>query len=190
MEQVDTPLSPIYAPISLLDRRKEALEESREFHKAEIAYLQQLLVNFHKIISATKTRVKNSSLDLKQVEQSIINVQKEEMNNVDDWVNNTTEATLSPATSTAAEWRGCACSSHQGIYNNWPTYNAELTIAQCMRTCVYCGRNFQGASELRKHMKRARYAQRNINVQRETQGRYSSTTPAWTSSTQNQILNA
>ena len=186
-EQLGLPLSPRSTPPSLLHRRKIALEDSKKFHEAEIAHLQQLLVNFYKIISATKTRIKDTSLGLKQVERSIINVKEEEMgiqaernahNSVSDWVYNTTEATLSPANS--AEWRGCACSSHQAIYKDWPTHNAELTIAQCMRTCIYCGSDFQGASELRKHIKRARYAQRNLSVKRETRGRYSSTTPTWT----------
>jgi hypothetical protein len=186
-EQLGLPLSPRSTPPSLLHRRKIALEDSKKFHKAEIAHLQQLLDNFYKIISATKTRIKDTSLSLKQVERSIINVKEEEMgiqaernahNSVNDVVYNIAEAALSPANSIATEWRGCACSSHQEIYKGWLKHNAELTIAQCMRTCMYCGSNFRGASELRKHIKRARYARRNLFVKRETRGRYSSTTPA------------
>lgn len=178
-EQLGLPLSPRATPPSLLHRRKIALEESQIIHKAEIAHLQQLLVNFYEIVSATKTRVKDTSLSLRQVERSIIDVKEEEMeiqaerdaHSVSDGAYNTTEA---------AKWRGCACSPHQAIYKVWPTHNAELTIAQCMRTCMYCGSNFQRASELRKHIKRARYARRNLSVKLEMRGRYSSTTPAWT----------
>lgn len=175
-EQLRLPLSPRSTPPSLLHRRKIALEESQKFHKAEIARLQQLLVNFYEIVSATKTRVKDTSLSLRQVERSIINVKEEEMGiqaerSISNGVYNTTEA---------AKWRGCACSSHQEIYKDWPTHNAELTIAQCMRTCMYCGSNFQRASELRKHIKRARYARRNLSVKLERRGRYSPATPAWT----------
>lgn len=36
--------------------------------------------------------------------------------------------------------KGCHCLEHQEIYNNWPTHKAELTIAQCMRICVHCGK--------------------------------------------------
>lgn len=78
-EQPGLPLSLRCTPLLLLYRRKIALEDSKKFHKAEIAHLQQLLVNFYKIISATKTRIKDTLLSLKQVERLIINVKEEEM---------------------------------------------------------------------------------------------------------------
>ena len=109
-------------------------------------------------------------------------------NNDNEWMRNTTEVAPSPPTSMATDsriargdiWRGCTCQSHQAIYNDWPSKNAELTIAQCMRTCMYCGSDFQGAAELRKHIKRIKYARRNLTVCQETRGKYSSTTPSWT----------
>ncbi len=102
---------------------------------------------------------------------------------------NTAEAAPSPPTSMATDtrtalgkiYRGCKYPSHQEIYSDWPTHDAELTIAQCMKTCVYCGRDFTGAADLRKHMKTIQYARRNPRIYQETRGKYSSTTPAWTS---------
>jgi hypothetical protein len=112
------------------------------------------------------------------------------INNDDsEWMRNTVEVAPSPPTSMATDtrtalgaiYRGCKCPTHQEIYSNWPTHNAELTIAQCMRTCVYCGKDFTNAAELRKHMKQIKYAQRNLSIYQETRGKHSSTTPAWTS---------
>ncbi|KAG9229503.1 hypothetical protein BJ875DRAFT_523146 [Amylocarpus encephaloides] len=85
-----------------------------------------------------------------------------------DWLHGTVETARSPPTSLE-------------IYSNWPYLNAELTIAQCMKICVYCGKDFQSAAELRKHMKKSEYARRNLRIQHETRGRGSSNTPAWTS---------
>ena len=194
-EQQQEPPSPRSTLPSLLYRRKKALEETQKFHEAEIERLQHLLIQLYKIISATKTHIKDASRGLKQVELSIINVQEDmqiqgERNahyDNSDLMHNTAEAALSPPDSMETDtpiasgdvWRGCACPSHQAIYDEWPKHNAVLTIAQCMRTCVYCGSDFEGASELRKHMKREKYARRNLSVKRETQRRYSSTTPAW-----------
>jgi hypothetical protein len=56
---------------------------------------------------------------------------------------------------------------HQDVYNDWPTQDAELTIAKCMKICVYCGKDSTVPSELREHM-RKRYARRNISVVVET----------------------
>ena len=92
----------------------------------------------------------------------------------------------SPLTSMATETRtgnvfkGCKCPSHQEIYNDWPTHNAELTIAVCMKTCVYCGKDFSFAAELRKHMRKRCCSRRNIEIRLETKGRFSASTPAWT----------
>ena len=96
------------------------------------------------------------------------------------------ETTKSPATSLATDtrtaqgniYKGCKCPEHQELYSNWPTSDAELTIAQCMRICMYCGKDFPVAAELRKHIrKRVQYAQRNLTVYAETRGKGSSSTP-------------
>ena len=99
------------------------------------------------------------------------------------------ETAPSPPTSMATDtrtalgkiYKGCRCPSHQEIYSDWPTHDAELTIAQCMKICVYCGKDFPIAAELRKHLKRSEYVQRNLRICQETRGKGSSTTPAWTS---------
>jgi hypothetical protein len=106
-----------------------------------------------------------------------------------EWLQGTVETARSPPTSLATDtrtalghiYKGCRCPSHQEIYSNWPYHNAELTIAQCMKICVYCGKDFQSAAELRKHMKKSEYARRNLRIQQETKGKWSSTTPAWVS---------
>jgi hypothetical protein len=104
-------------------------------------------------------------------------------------LHNVVETTRSPATSLATDtrtaqgnvYKGCKCPEHQGLYSNWPTSNAELTIAQCMRICMYCGKDFPVAAELRKHIrKRVEYAQRNLTVHIETRGKGSSSMPGWT----------
>lgn len=71
-------------------------------------------------------------------------------------------------------------SSHQGIYDDWPEYDAELTIAQCMKTCVYCSNFFRSASELRRHLRTNKYARKNLRVHREEPGKLNPTTPSWT----------
>ncbi|CRG90417.1 putative RNA-directed DNA polymerase from transposon BS [Talaromyces islandicus] len=83
-------------------------------------------------------------------------------------------------------YKGCKCPSHQEIYSDWPTHNAELTIAQCMRICVYCGKDFALASEVRKHMRRYHCSQQNVKIRLETLGRGSSKIPAWTEISANQ----
>jgi hypothetical protein len=109
------------------------------------------------------------------------------INNDDsEWMRDTTEDAPSPITSMATNtrtanghlWSACTCPSHQTIYDDWPTHNAELTIAQCMRRCMYCGRDFNRASALRTHMRNLKYAKRGLRVTKETQGKWSSTTPA------------
>jgi hypothetical protein len=77
-------------------------------------------------------------------------------------------------------FKGCKCSAHQGMYDNWPEYDAELTIAQCMRTCVYCGNSFRSASEVRRHLRRDKYAEKNIRVYQAEPGQLNPTTPSWT----------
>jgi hypothetical protein len=103
-------------------------------------------------------------------------------------VQDTIEIAPSPPTSMATDartaqgniYRGCRCPLHQDIYSNWPRQNAELTIAICMKTCVYCGKDCRTAAELRKHMRKMDYARQNIRIRQETKGRYGPTTPAWT----------
>jgi hypothetical protein len=112
-------------------------------------------------------------------------------------MHSTAEAEPSPPTSMVPDtrtalgkiYRGCKFPSHQEIYSDWPTQNAELTIAQCMKTCVYCGSDFPTAAELRKHLKRMKYARRNLRIYLETRGSNSSTTPAWTPRHDTESLN-
>ena len=110
--------------------------------------------------------------------------------NGNDWLYGPTEIEPSPLTSMATDtrtalgtiYKGCNCPSHQEIYKEWPIRNAELTIARCMRVCVYCGKDFSVAAALRQHMrKRPEYAQRNLTVRTEAAGMGSSSTPGWTS---------
>lgn len=109
-------------------------------------------------------------------------------NDANDWLHDTVETTGSPPTSLATDtrtaqgniWKGCRCPSHQEIYRDWPARDAELTIAKCMKICVYCGSDFVIAAELRKHLKGVKYARRNLTINQEIRGKYSSTTPAWT----------
>ena len=105
-----------------------------------------------------------------------------------DWPFHPAGTEHSPPTSTATEprkaqgelYKACTCPSHQEIYNNWPTQNAELTITKCMRTCMYCGKDFGFAAELRKHLKvRLQYNERNLTV-RSSGGRWSKDEPGWT----------
>lgn len=109
-------------------------------------------------------------------------------NNSAQWPFGSPEAEASPITSLATDtrtaqgqiYKGCTCPSHQEIYRDWPTHDAELIIAKCMRTCMYCGKDFPIAAELRRHMrKRPEYAQRNVIVRMETPGKGSACTPAW-----------
>jgi hypothetical protein len=101
----------------------------------------------------------------------------------DEWLYNfATPPSTTPTSINAASietYKGCKCPSHQDIYSEWPMQDAELTIAQCMRTCVYCGKSFPVASELRKHIKK-RYAKRNLTVTFDTRGKWSSSIPGWT----------
>ena len=96
------------------------------------------------------------------------------------WLQAPEEDEPSPPTSMATDtrtahgtiYKGCRCPEHQDIYNSWPTHNAELRIAKCMRVCVYCGKDFPVAAELRKHMRKVpEYAQRNVTVYMEPGGR-------------------
>ena len=90
----------------------------------------------------------------------------------------TSKATEPRATQWAV-YKGCKCPQHQDIYSTWPLQDAELKIAKCMKVCVYCGDDFVNAAELRKHLKRLKYAKRNISVYLETRGKWGNITPGW-----------
>lgn len=81
-------------------------------------------------------------------------------------------------------FKGCHCRYHQVIYSDWPTHDADLTVAQCTRICTYCGKDFPIAARLRKHMKFT-HSDRNISIANERRGRGSSLTPAWSHRPQN-----
>jgi hypothetical protein len=106
-----------------------------------------------------------------------------------EWVPDIADTESSPLTSVASEpdtaggkiFRGCKCDAHRSIYDDWPTHDAELTIAKCMTVCMYCGVDYRRPPTLRMHLRSARkHAQNNISVVRETMGRGSSDTPSWT----------
>jgi hypothetical protein len=109
-------------------------------------------------------------------------------NTVDEWMTRPEEdEEPSPLTSMATEtrtaqgtiYKGCRCPEHQDIYSDWPTKDAELTVALCMKVCVYCGKDYEITAELRKHI-RKKYAKHNLRVVYETRGKHSSATPGWT----------
>jgi len=108
-------------------------------------------------------------------------------NTVDEWMTGPEEEGPSPLTSMAIDtrtargtiYKGCRCPEHQDIYNDWPIRDAELTVALCMKVCVYCGKDYEITAELRKHMKR-KYSEHNLKVVYEIRRRHCSTTPGWT----------
>uniref|UniRef100_A0A8H7K2N2 RNase H type-1 domain-containing protein n=1 Tax=Bionectria ochroleuca TaxID=29856 RepID=A0A8H7K2N2_BIOOC len=71
-----------------------------------------------------------------------------------------TSVATDPRTAQGALYKPCNCPSHQEIYNDWPTQDAELVIAKCMRTCMYCGKEVNFASDLRKHINHSKYHRR------------------------------
>ncbi|KAM0742772.1 hypothetical protein ACQRIT_002949 [Beauveria bassiana] len=110
-------------------------------------------------------------------------------NHEGNWLNTNTEPAEeepSPLTSTATDtlvasgniFKGCNCPAHQELYDGWPRLDAELTIARCMKTCVYCGKDWPDACLLRKHIRRV-YGSRNITVAFDL-GKGSNLTPGWT----------
>ena len=79
------PPSPRFAPTLLLHRRNKALKESQIRLKAEVAHLQQLLVHYHEVIKATKELVKGTTLGLKHVEKSTLNMKENETRIQREW---------------------------------------------------------------------------------------------------------
>lgn len=92
----------------------------------------------------------------------------------------TSKATGLPTTQWAV-YKGCKCPQHQDIYSTWPLQDAEVKIARCMKVCMYCGDDFTSAADLRKHLKRQKYARRNISVYQEPREKWGKTTPGWIS---------
>ncbi|EER40636.1 conserved hypothetical protein [Histoplasma capsulatum H143] len=77
-------------------------------------------------------------------------------------------------------YKACRCSEYQKIYSTWPVEDAELTIAHCMKICMYCGKDFPVAAELHKHLKfKKEHVVRNLTV-RPAGGKYGAPNPRWT----------
>ena len=90
-----------------------------------------------------------------------------------------TSVATDPRTSQGTLFRACQCVEHQEIYNDWPTQNADLIIAKCMKNCMYCGKYFTFASELRRHIGR-RHGKENLTVVYESRRSLQSLIPKWT----------
>lgn len=106
----------------------------------------------------------------------------------DEWLAGLAEVGPSPPTSMATDprtalnrvYKACRCPSHQEIYNDWPTQDAQLTIAKCMKICMYCGKDFAVAADLRRHIKLGvRYAKRNLTVHFDPPAKRNSAEPGW-----------
>ena len=68
-------------------------------------------------------------------------------------------------------FRSCSCEIHQDRYHDWPSENAALRIASCMRVCPYCGYRAANATNLRVHLRTMQYKSRNLVVKAESKGR-------------------
>jgi hypothetical protein len=109
-------------------------------------------------------------------------------NDTTDWPLEMLETEISTTTSLATDtraaqgiiYKGCRCPQHQEIYNNWPTQDANLNIASCMKVCTYCGKDFPSTPNLRKHMTRTECKPRNLEIDIGRPGGKSSSTPSWT----------
>lgn len=142
----------------------------------------------------------NPANDLQLSVTPFINAEGTEAQTADDWLNdiaNEFDTTWlfgppdddpSPLTSMVTDgntaegrlFEGCRCPEHREIYRHWPAREAELTIAQCMRVCMYCGKDFPQATELRKHLRKPQYSRRNLTVVIEKRNRWGAVTPGWT----------
>ena len=90
-----------------------------------------------------------------------------------------TSVVSKPDTAGGKLFRGYRYIEHQPIYDNWPTYNAELTIAKYITIYIYYGIDYYRAPILRSYLnKSAKHAPNNISIIQETIGRGSSDTPS------------
>jgi hypothetical protein len=92
-----------------------------------------------------------------------------------------TSMATDPRTTQGALYKPCKCPEHQDIYSDWPTEDAELIIAKCMRTCMYCGKEVHFAADLRKHINNSNiYTDRNLKaVAGPVGGKQLTLTPGW-----------
>ena len=91
-----------------------------------------------------------------------------------------TSIATDPRTATGKVYRSCRCEEHRGLYDSWPLQDAELTIVKCMKICMYCGRDFATATEMRRHIHRSGgYAKRNLKVKYGMQIIQNSSEPGW-----------
>ena len=91
-----------------------------------------------------------------------------------------TSIATDPRTATRRVYKACRCPEHEGVYDNWPTQDAELTIVKCMKICMYCGKDFRGATELRRHIHEGlKYAKRNLRVRYGPQVTRGLREPGW-----------
>jgi len=94
----------------------------------------------------------------------------------------------SPPTSMATEtqtaqgtiYKACRCPQHQAIYETWPTRDANLVIAACMRICTYCGKDYACPTNLRKHMSKTECKGRNMEIVPGIFKKGGVATPSWT----------
>jgi hypothetical protein len=138
--------------------------------------------------------------DLLPPSHPIDNTEESENQGADDWLNGIaneiddvwlygppdddpspqTSMVTDPRTAGGRIYKGCTCPEHQEIYTDWPTRDADLTVAQCMKVCMYCGKDFTATTELRKHLRASKYTKHNLAVRIETRGSGSSLIPSWT----------
>lgn len=74
-----------------------------------------------------------------------IQADDERLDNIpEDELSRPTSHGIEAQTANRGVLKGCDCPEHQATYENWPMQNARLTIAKCMRICMYCGKDFHG----------------------------------------------
>ncbi|KAM3537313.1 hypothetical protein ARSEF1564_009766 [Beauveria bassiana] len=116
----------------------------------------------------TTTEEATADTPARYPEQGVLGFSTQEADNwlqridLDNWVDEAEEDEPSPLTSMVTDtrtaqgqiYKACNYPEHQEIYSNWPTENAELTIARYIKTCIYYGKDFEVAADLRKHIRR------------------------------------